>query len=325
MNITNVTNSNDGYYRAVFSNTCGQDITTSANLKVQTANLNIGSLPTQTVCVGGDITLSITASGGGNPSTAQWEFSSNNGASWTNVGALQNGTGTITATVTINSATNPQAGLYRVHFIFKCGIAYSTPVTLTITTPAVTAGGPDNVCQSASPSPITLTGASFSGGPTTAAWSITSGGGALSSIAQTATPQTVTYKPGANFSGTVTLKLTTNNDPACGVVVSATRTITVNALPIVSTANACIGGGNVTFTQSAGAAGGTWSVTGGGTIVSSSGVFSPTTAGCFTATYTTPNGCTDTKNFLVFPTAPVITASSNTCNAAFIFHWPMYP
>jgi hypothetical protein len=93
-------------------------------------------------------------------------------------------------------------------------------------------------------------------------------------------------------------------------------TVTVNALPVVTTTNACVGGGAVTFTQTGGATGGTWTISGGGTIVASTGVFTPTTPGCFTATYTTPApGCTDTKNFVVFPAAPALTAIANTCNS----------
>jgi hypothetical protein len=95
-------------------------------------------------------------------------------------------------------------------------------------------------------------------------------------------------------------------------------TITVNPLPTVTVANPCVGAGTVTFTQNGASTGGTWSVSGGGTINASTGVFTPTTAGCFTATYTTATlpGCLDTKSFLVFPAAPVLTAA-NTCNTAF--------
>ena len=82
-------------------------------------------------------------------------------------------------------------------------------------------------CQSDTPSAITLTGASVGGGAT-AAWSITSGGGSLSSTAQTANPESVTYTPAANYSGTVVLKLTTNAPSACSVV-SATRNISIKA------------------------------------------------------------------------------------------------
>ena len=71
------------------------------------------------------------------------------------------------------------------------------------------------------------------GGGATAAWSITSGGGSLSSIAQTANPESVSYTPAANYSGTVVLKLTTNAPSACSVV-SATRNISIKAKVVIS-------------------------------------------------------------------------------------------
>ena len=91
-------------------------------------------------------------------------------------------------------------------------------------------------------------------------------------------------------------------------------TITVNSQPVVTVTNACISGGNVTFTQAGGGAG-TWTVSGGGTIVAGTGVFTPTTPGCFTATYTvTAGGCNDTKSF---DQPHVIGMSSCACQ---VFH-----
>lgn len=86
---------------------------------------------------------------------------------------------------------------------------------------------------------------------------------------------------------------------------------------IVTTSDACIGGGNVTFTQTGGGTGGTWDVSGGGNIVPGTGVFTPTTAGCFTATYTSTESCAGSNSFMVFPAAPVLTAPANSCNSAF--------
>jgi len=93
----------------------------------------------------------------------------------------------------------------------------------------VDAGGPDVVCESAAPAAITLSGAGFTGA-VTAAWSITSGGGTLSSTAPTATPAIVTYTPAANYSGAVILSLTTDDPDGAGPcnAESATRIITVN-------------------------------------------------------------------------------------------------
>lgn len=102
-----------------------------------------------------------------------------------------------------------------------------TAKTITLGAPAtVNPGDPLTVLQSASPTPITLSGASVGGSATTGAWSITSGGGTLSSTSQTSSPETVTYTPAANYSGTVVLTLTTNS-VICGAV-SATRTISID-------------------------------------------------------------------------------------------------
>jgi hypothetical protein len=163
-----------------------------------------------------------------------------------------------------------------------------TSATRTITvnaSPTVNAGGPDIVCQSATPSALTLSGATIGAGATTAAWSITSGGGTLSSTAQTASPATVTYTAAANSSGVITLTLTTNALSACSPI-SAARTITVNA---ASSVNA---GTNQTICQSAtpsritlagasvggGATTGAWSITsGGGTLSNTAQTASPAT------------------------------------------------
>ncbi|MDP2069218.1 MAG: LamG-like jellyroll fold domain-containing protein, partial [Lutibacter sp.] len=140
----------------------------------------------------------------------------------------------------------------------------------------VNAGGANTVCQSATPSAITLSGATIGGGATTGAWSIVSGGGTLSSTAQTATPQNITYTPAANYSGAVTLRLTTNAPGACAAV-SSDRTITVTELPTVNA------GGANTVCQSAtpsaitlsgatiggGATTGAWSIVSGGGTLSS--------------------------------------------------------
>ncbi len=145
----------------------------------------------------------------------------------------------------------------------------SNIVTLTINSPAtVTPGGPDNVCQSAEPSAITLSGASVGGGATTGAWSIISGGGTLSNPAQTPSPGTVTYTPPSNYSGNITLRLTTNDIPGCGVA-SGDRIITVNPLPTASASKtdvSCFNGnnGSVTITPTSGSANYTYALNPGG-------------------------------------------------------------
>ncbi|CAN5297231.1 hypothetical protein BH09BAC1_BH09BAC1_17960 [soil metagenome] len=73
---------------------------------------------------------------------------------------------------------------------FGCSTSNNTVAVTVSPVYTATAAGPNTVCQSASPAAITLSGASVGSGATTGAWSIISGGGTLSSTAQTSTPAT---------------------------------------------------------------------------------------------------------------------------------------
>lgn len=176
------------------------------------------------------------ASVGGSATTGAWSVVSGGGTlsnttqTATPSGVTYTPAANYTGSVTLQLTTNDPDGAG------PCPAATSNR-TITVNQAAtVIAGGPNAVCQSATPSAITLSGASFGGSAATAAWSIVSGGGSLSSTSQTATPATVTYTPAANFNGTVTLQLTTNDPDGSGPcsAATATRTITVYALPVVA-------------------------------------------------------------------------------------------
>lgn len=151
------------------------------------------------------------------------------------------------------------------------GIAFAVTIAAA---PTVTPGPTIFACQSATPGAITLSGASVGGSATTGAWSITTGGGSLSNTGQTGNPETVTYTPPNNFTGNITLTLTTNAPGSCPAA-SLTRTITVNTAVTVDA------GGPNTACQSAsptaiqltgasitgGTTNGTWTIiTGGGSL-----------------------------------------------------------
>jgi hypothetical protein len=109
-------------------------------------------------------------------------------------------------------------------------------LTITHVPPIAVAGGPNTVCQSATPAPIALGGASVGGIAGTGAWSITSGGGTLSNISQqnNAGIASTTYTPAANFSGTVTLTLTTNDPDGAGPCMPDTAIRTIEVLPLAT-------------------------------------------------------------------------------------------
>ncbi len=252
------------------------------------------------------ITLS-GASVGGSATTGAWSISSGGGS-------LSNTSQTATpATVTYTPAPN-YVGSVTLQLLTNdpdgAGPCPAVSATRTITVnqaATVTAGGPDGVCQSATPSAITLSGSSFGGSASTAAWSIVTGGGSLSNTSQTATPSSVTYTPAANFNGTVTLQLTSNDPDGAGpcAVATATRTIAVHALPsAVPTSNSpvCV---NDQINLNANASGGlpayTYSWSGPLGFSSSSG--SPslsnatlTMAGTYAVTVTDQNTCSNTAS-----------------------------
>jgi len=192
------------------------------------------------VCINNGTNVSIASSDNG--ISYQLRDNSNNA----NIGSPVTGTGGTISLPTGNLTTTTTYNVYATGS--SCSYQLNNTVTVTVNPAAtVTPGSTLIACQSPTPAAITLSGASVGGGATTGAWSITAGGGSLSSTAQTATPANITYTPAANYTGTVTLTLTTN-DPAgpCGSV-AATRTITVNAAPTNRTPSAaassvCSGG-----------------------------------------------------------------------------------
>ena len=198
---------------------------------------------TQSICSGvTPATLTSTTDGTGS-GTITYQWQTNASGSYVTISGA---TASTYSPPPLTATTSYQRETVSVSGGITCYSPYTTPITITVSGPVANAGGPNTVCQSASPVPITLSGASFSGtGATSAAWSIVSGGGTLSSIAQTATPQNVTYTPAANYSGTVTLKLTTNPSGGCSGISS--RTITITPSTIISaqstgTQTQCIGG-----------------------------------------------------------------------------------
>ena len=163
------------------------------------------------------------ASISGGASTGAWSITSGTGTlsstAQTATPATVTFTPTTIGTVVLTLTTDDPAGI--------CGVVASTRTITVNPVPTVEAGGPDVVCQSTTA--YALTGSSFGGGATSAAWSITSGTGTLSTTAQTGNPAAVTFTP--TTSGTVTLTLTSDDPAGNCYAVTDTRTITINSLP----------------------------------------------------------------------------------------------
>lgn len=240
------------------------------------------------------------------------------GGATSGVWTISLGSGTLS---NINPTANPQT------VSFTPAANFTGTVKLTLTTDApggclatsaeriidvtpastIIAGGPDNICQSATPGALTLSGASVAGGATTGTWTVAVG--TLSSTNPETNPGTVTYTPDVNYSGTVSLLLTTNATGNCPAV-NATRTITIapnatitlTSAPTTTSQTPCI---NSLITPI------TYSIGGGGTGATFAGLPSGV-SGTFSAGIVTISGTPTVSGLFSF----TVTATSATCASA---------
>jgi hypothetical protein len=182
----------------------------------------IATQPTnQSVCTGADATFTAAATGSG--LSYQWQFSTNGGSSWNNVASGGN-----TASYTVTSPTG--ASNNNQYQVIVSGTAPCSPVTSAAATLTVTdvtvAASASSICIGAS---TTLT-ASFVGAPdyTTATWTSTTGSGASTPVSGASVSVTPTA------AGTYVYTFATNG--TCPF--SKTVSVTVNALPTITTATA---------------------------------------------------------------------------------------
>jgi hypothetical protein len=99
---------NNNRYRAIVSNACPSNATSSEAILTTSLPASINAQPVaQSACVGGNVIFSVAAAGSN--VAYQWQVSTDGGVSYTNI------TGATTATYSLNSVTSAQNGnLYRV-------------------------------------------------------------------------------------------------------------------------------------------------------------------------------------------------------------------
>jgi large repetitive protein len=209
-------------------------------------------------------------------------------------GGVWTGTGITNASLgTFNPAT-AGAGTFTLVYSFGTGTcATSDTLQMTVNAlPVVAAGASQTMCVDAAS--FNLAGNSPAGGT----WS---GTGITNGAAGTFDPATA----GAGIF-TLTYSFT---DPVTNCTNTSTKTITVNALPVVNAGTGtvyCNQPGNINLTGFS-PAGGTW--TGDG-ITNSSGIFDPSTAALgndtLTYTFTNGNGCTNSDTIINVIQAPSV-------------------
>ena len=201
----------------------GEAISNSALLTVYDA-VAIGTQPSnQSICSGAASSAFIVAASGSNLSY-QWEVSTN-GTNWSPI------SGATSATYTITNPANALNG-NQYHAIVSgsapCSSLTSAPATLTITNVTVAASSA-SICIGGS----TTVSATFTGAPdyTTSSWTSTTGSGADTAVSGTSATVTPTA------AGTYVYTFASNG--TCPF--TKTVTVTVNALPIISSVTATPG------------------------------------------------------------------------------------
>lgn len=339
---------NDGLVTAIAIGTTVITYTTPNNAAGcnNSTQVTVNVNPDPTVIAGADLDLCESASPtgvmlsgasyGGGASSAIWSIQGGGGS------LSSQGAGNNPANITYTPAANFHGTVtlkLTTNTVGTCGAAVATRIITVTERPLVSAGSTIIACQSALPAPITLINATISGSATTAAWSIISGGGTLSDESQVSNPADVTYTPASNFSGTVTLRLTTNANGVCSANF-AERTIIINATPVISAGNQnsiCQFSSPAPLTLSGatlsgGATTGAWSLTQGTGSLSSTAqtanpasvIFTPTAnfTGTVKLTLTSnaPAGCnvvTAERIIDITPASTVIAGGPNTvCQAS---------
>ena len=256
-----------------------------------TKSLTVNALPV-VAAIGGATTVCVNAN---TPAFTD----ATAGGTW----SITNGTGT--ASITAGGVvTGLTPGTVTIVYTFNNGNCTNTATkSLTVNALPVVApigGGATAVC-------FNTNTPAFTDATAGGTWSITNGTG-IASITAGGVVTGITP-------GTVTVVYTLNNGTCSN---TATKSLTVNALPVVSSigggaATVCVNASTPAFTDAT--AGGTWSITNGtGTAsITAAGVVTGITPGTITIVYTFNNGnCTNTATkSLTVIALPVVAAVGN--------------
>jgi gliding motility-associated-like protein len=304
---------------------CGSASATQTLTVNPNPTVNVGTA-TADICQGGT-TAGLGGSFGGGATSAVW---SDGGAG----GSFANNSGSTPATTTYTPLSSV-TGTVTLTLTSGGGVCGTTSASKTITVnpnPTVNAGpAMAAICQGGTSAAL---GGAFGGGATLATWDDGGAGGSFANNGGS-TPATATYTASNTAPATVTLTLTTFGG-SCGVV-TASKTISINPLPLANagaaTAAICQGGTTAALggSFSGGATGAVWSDGGaGGTFANNGGITpgtaiytaSASSASPVTLTLTTSGGVcgiTTASKLITVNQNPVISSITNSpalCNGS---------
>jgi len=230
--------------------------------------------------------------GGSIPYSYQWQLSTNNGSTWSDIAGATNATYDPTNITALGTYT------FRAQITDGCGtIVYTATKTITIVSdPIVSISGNSSVCQNGN---LVLT-ANVTGGTGSNIYQWQSGTSLAGPWTNIAGATSASYTVPSSVTGTFYYQIQITGGAACSQP-TAQKAITVNAPPNISgNAAVCIGSTTQLTGSGSPASSNAWvsSNTGVATI-SSSGLVTGVSAGTSTITYTDNNGCSKTATITV--------------------------
>lgn len=272
---------NNNQYRCVVSTICGTTNSNAAVLTVSSAATISGQPAGQTVCVGSAASFTVAASGSG--LTYQWEASPAGCAgSFTNIAGATSATYT---TAALTAGDNNSA--YRCKITSSCGPTTITSncAVATVVSPAMVSVHPINqtICSGASAAfSVTATGTGV-----VYQWQVNNGAGFANitngALYSGATTATLTVSGATTLLNTYQYRCLVSNTTCAAASASNAATLTVNALPAITSSPASqtiCAGYNTSFSVGATGTGLTyqWQMnTGSGFVnISNTGIYSGT-------------------------------------------------
>ena len=290
--ITNVVATMNNYrYRVVINGSCAPAVTSNAATLTVSTQVTITSSPSNvTVCTGVQATFVVIAQGDA-PITYQWQVSTDNGTTFTNIAGANNASYSFTATI-------PQNGnRFRAIVNNSCGTPVtSAAATLTVNSVVITAS-PQNVTVCEAQQAVFTVGAT--GGSLTYQWQLSTDAG----ITFTNLSNSATYSGVTTASLTVTAVTSAMNNfryraAVTGIcnpqATSAAATLIVNIGAVITASPADVTvctDGNATFTATATGT----SVTYQWQVSTNNGASYTNIAGATASTYTI-TGATNAQN-----------------------------
>jgi hypothetical protein len=235
---------NGDQYQAVFTNNLGTATTSAAILTVLAAPAVTTNPSNQAVQAGQ--TATFTAAAIGNPApTVQWQVSSDNGTTWTDI------SGATSTTLTLSNVQASQNGnLYRAVFSNDGGTARSNAATLSVKIGPTVTTQPIN--QTVLAGQTALFQASALGNPPPSVqWQVSSDNGTTWTNLSGATSNALTLTNVPSFLNGYQYRAIFSN--SLGTVTTTAAILTVQAPPVVTSSNnlAVIAGQNFSFTVTA--------------------------------------------------------------------------